>query len=30
MIKFMDVLVDIMYLLYNNYLEEGLSREDNG
>lgn len=30
MIKYMDVLVDIMYLLYNNYLEEGLSREDNG
>lgn len=29
MIKFMDVLVDIMYLLYNNFLEEGWSKGDN-
>lgn len=30
MIKFMGVLVDIMCLLYNNFLEEELNRGDSG
>ena len=30
MIKYMDVLVDIMYLLYNNFLEVVLSRGGSG
>lgn len=30
MIKFMGVLVGVIYVLYNNYLKEGLRKGGNG